>query len=74
MDISQLWTAIQEIQKSTATMNSELGRTVIDVAWLKQSFWELMSWIRIIGCGIIVGIGLNVWNLLAVKKNGKTVR
>jgi len=62
---------LQEIQTHINIINGELGRTMIDVAWLKQSFWELMSWIRIIGCGIIVGIILSAWNLIVVKKNGK---
>lgn len=62
---------LQEIQTHINIINGELGRTMTNVAWLKQSFWELMSWIRIIGCGIIVGIILSAWNLIVVKKNGK---
>jgi len=71
MDISQLWPVIQEIQLHVSTMNGELGKTMNDVMWLKASFWELMNWIRIIGCGIVVGIVLGVWNLIVVHKNGR---
>ena len=71
MDISTMWVAIQEIQKSISIINAELGKTMNDVAWLKASFWELMSYIRIITGGIVVGIILNIWNLFSVKRNNK---
>ena len=74
MDITQLWTAIQEIQKHTSTMNTELGKTMTDVAWLKQSWWELMGWLRFITGGVLVGICLSLWNLMIAKRNGKTSR
>lgn len=71
MEASQLWLAIQEIQKHTSVMNSELGKTMVDVAWLKQSWWELISWIKIIATGVIVGLVLSIWNLIIAKRNGK---
>lgn len=70
MDVSQLWSAVQEIQQHVSTMNLELGKTMTDVMWLKASFWEFMNWMRIIGCGIVVGILLSVWNLVVTHKNG----
>jgi hypothetical protein len=71
MDNSQLWTCITEIQKHTAVMNGELGRAMADISWLKQSWWELMTWIRFIVGGVLVGILLSVWNLILIKKNGR---
>ena len=71
MEVSQLWSSIQEIQKSIGIINSELGKTMNDVAWLKASWWELLSWMRIIGGGVIIGIVLSIWNLFLIKKNGR---
>ena len=71
MEYPQLWLTIQEIQKSVVVINSELGKTMNDVMWLKASFWELMSYIRIITGGVIVGIILSIWNLFSIKKNGR---
>lgn len=71
MDNAQIWLSIQEIQKHTSIMNNELGKTMTDVAWLKASWWEMMNWIRVIGCGIIIVMGTSIWNILILKKNGK---
>ena len=71
MDISELWTAIQEIQKHIGIINGELGKVQTDVNWLKQSWWELLCWMRVIVGGIVVGIVLSIWNLVVVHKNGR---
>ena len=71
MEISELWTALQEIQKHLGIINGELGKVQTDVNWLKQSWWELLCWMRVIVGGIVVGIVLSVWNLIVVHKNGR---
>ena len=69
---NQLWATIMEIQQHTTKMNQELGMAQVDIAWLKYSWNELLNWIRIIGTGVSVGLLLSVWNLIVLKKNGKT--
>ena len=70
-DMSQFWNVIGDIQKSVGIMNAELGACKTDIAWLKQSWWELLNWIRVIGGGVIVGIVLSVWNLVIIKRNNR---
>ena len=62
---------LQNIQSHINVINGELARTQTDVMWLKASFWELMSYIRIITGGVVVGIILSIWNLFLIKKNGR---
>jgi len=71
MDNSQFWQAIQNIQNHINIINKEIGVCQNDIAWLKQSWWELINWLKYITGGIIVGIFLSLWNLIISKRNGR---
>ena len=72
--VPDIWQIITEIQKHTAAMNSELTTVIADITWLKQSWWELLSWMRMIVGGVVVGILLNIWTLLIARNNRKNER
>ena len=57
-----LWQSILEIQKSMGIINSEMGAVQQNLEWL--------NWIvKGIFVGIVVSVGLSVWNLILHRLN-----
>ena len=61
-ELQRLWIIIQQIQSSTSTMNRELGVVQQNLEWLN---WAVKG----IFVGIVVSVGLSVWNLILHRLN-----
>jgi len=59
-----LWQVMTEIQKSTSYMNSELGAVQQNLEWLNWCVKGIIA-------GIVISIGLSVWNLILHKNKEK---
>ncbi len=63
-EFRMLWEIIQQIERSTEIANREMGSVQQNLEWLN---WAVKGIIM----GIIVSIGLSVWNIILNRKNNK---
>lgn len=74
VDVNILYEMIKHVETHVDKMNAEFGMCQTDITWLKYSFNELLTWIRILVCGITASIFGTIFNLIISLKTRNTLK